>query len=638
MPSSLTWQQLRDVKLSELDDAADGWAKVSHHADAAGERVDAEMAGRLAKTQESDSATAAVERLKRLSNNYHYIHTECGLIRASVSGLSSELAAPQKRLKDALEDAAALSYTVHADGSIGYPAGGKNELTGKELPGGTVMGNNGMLTGGNKELHPPNDKGLYSPETPGLINHNPHHAKAQDIADRIAHALREAHEIDDRYRQALSKLKAPPGLSVDEKTWADAAADTAAVGSAANYLEDGIPRDKSPADRKEWWDRLTQEQRDQYLAVYPDVIGNLDGIPATIRDEANRDNIQLLIGKLSGQEDENSKTMLDGLKGIQAKLEKPSVPPMYLLGIGDAGNGRAIVSYGNPDTAHNVSAYVPGLGTKLDKEFADGTLKRAQDTALGAAEADPHNSTASIVWLGYDAPQLSPQDLAANTDVMRKENAEAGAVSYNAFMAGISATNENTDPHITAIGHSYGSLTVGLAAQERGGVPGADDIILVGSPGTGAKTANELNVGEGHVYVGAADNDIVTKLPNQDEASGIGAGVAGGGSAGLVLGLGIAGPLGGVVGGLAGSAVGGIAGYTAQDQQTDPSQIWFGTDPANKSFGATRFMVDDGPTLIEGGTDAHSQYFTPAKDQLSADNIAKIVVGKADEIILEQPR
>ncbi|MEU5364697.1 alpha/beta hydrolase [Streptomyces sp. NPDC005925] len=233
---------------------------------------------------------------------------------------------------------------------------------------------------------------------------------------------------------------------------------------------------------------------------------------------------------------------------------------------------------------------------------------------------------------------MSPSDLAANTDVMRRDDAEAGAPAYNRFMAGISATNENADPHITAIGHSYGSLTVGLAAQEKGGIPGADDIILVGSPGTGAKTADELNVGKDHVFVGAADNDIVTKLPNHNEASGMGAGAAGGGSAGLVLGLGMGGPVGGVVGGAVGTAVGGLAGYMAQDQQTDPGEIWFGTDPANKEFEATRFLVDDGPTVIQGGTDAHSQYFTPTKDQMSADNIAHIVVGKSDDIILEQPR
>lgn len=192
MTSALTWQQLRVLKLSELDDAADGWAKVSHHADASAERVDAEMAGKLSKTQESESARAAVRRLQRLSRNYHYIHAECGLIRSSVDGLSTELGAPQRRLNDALDDAAALSYTVNEDGSIGYPAGGKNEMTGEKIPGGSAVGNNGMLTPDNNGLYPPSDKGLYTPSTgpgtPGLANPNPNHAKAQDIADRIAHA------------------------------------------------------------------------------------------------------------------------------------------------------------------------------------------------------------------------------------------------------------------------------------------------------------------------------------------------------------------------------------------------------------------------------------------------------------------
>ncbi|MER5845143.1 alpha/beta hydrolase [Streptomyces prasinus] len=634
---------LRVLEPSEYAEAADGYRAVSDMADAAKDRIGRQITQAMRKANEGEAADAAQKQLKRLSENFHYTQIECGLVSGALNGFSSEIAAPRRRLLEALEDAAALQYPVSANGDVTYPAGGKNELTGGEIPGGTAVGNNGMLSPGNRSIYGPGDNGLYAPSTgtSGFDPHrgNPHAAKARDIADRIAHALREAGEVDERYSRALSKLKAAPGLKVDTKTWADAAADTKAVGAAAaGYLKDDIPFDKSPAARKEWWDHLTPEQRDEYLAVYPDVIGNLDGIPALVRDEANRENLQLLIGKLSEQDDEKSKGMVDGLKGIQDKLQERSVPPMYLLGVGDEGNGRAIVSYGNPDTAKNVSAYVPGLGTKLDGEFVGGTMKRAQDTALGAGEADPHSSTASIVWLGYDAPQVSLSDLVANTDVMYRDNAEAGAPTYNSFVAGISATNENADPHITAIGHSYGSLTVGLAAQEEGGIPGADDIILVGSPGTGAKTADELNIGRGHVFVGAADNDIVTKLPHQGEASGMGAGAAGGGSTGLVLGLGMGGPAGGLVGGTAGTVVGGVAGYMAQDQQTDPSQIWFGTDPANKDFGAKRFLVDDGPTVVQGGMGAHSQYFTPTKDQMSADNIAKIVAGKSDEISLEQSR
>ncbi|MFJ5274972.1 alpha/beta hydrolase [Streptomyces sp. NPDC088358] len=643
MTSVLTWQQLRDLKLSELDDAADGWAKVSHHADAAAERVDAEMAGGLAKTQESESAKAAIRRLNRLSRNYQYIRTECGLIRTSVNGLSTELAAPQRRLKEALDDATALSYTVHEDGSLGYPADGKDDLTGEKIPGGTVVGNNGTLTSGNKGLYTPDDKGLYTPGSgpggPGLINPNPNHTKAQDIADRIAHALREAREIDERYRPALSKLKAGSGLTVDAKTWVDAAADAQAVRSAADYLTDDIPLDKAPAARKEWWDHLTQEQREEYLAAYPNVIGNLDGIPAMVRDEANRENLQLLIGKLSGQHDEESKTMLDGLKSIdyQLKHPDPKFPPMYLLGIGDEGNGRAIVSYGNPDTSKNVSAYVPGLGTALDADFAKNDLKRARDTAKEAQFYDP--SSASIVWLGYDAPQMPASEFVHNADVVSMDDAKSGANTYNDFMAGISATNEHADPHITAIGHSYGSLTVGQAAQHDGGIPGADDIILVGSPGTGADHAEDLNVGKNHVFVGAADNDPVTMLPNHREAGGMVVGAGIGAVAGSVLGHESGSYLGDLVGGAAGAAVGGVVGHKVGDGVTDPDEIWFGTDPASRDFGAHRFLVDDGPRpTIHDPAPAHSNYFNPEKDKESANNIALIVAGQSENIGVERPR
>jgi len=594
--SGLTWPQLRDLKLSELTDAADGWSAASKHADAARERVDGDMGGALAKTQESESATAAVKRLKRLSENYHYIHTECGLVRASVEGLGIELAAPQQLLRDALEDAAANCYTVHEDGRIDYPAGGENAVTGEMVPGGTVVGDNGLIDSGNSGLHR-DGNGMYAPGkgpgTPALKSPNPHLARAQDIADRIARALREAREIDDRYNSALGKLKAAPGLTVDTKTWADVAADVNTVSDAAqNYLADHLPFDKSPADRKEWWDHLSDEQREEYLTSFPDVIGNLDGIPSAVRDEANRENLTLLIAKLDGQPD--SKDMLAGLKGIQTKLQETIDPPMYLLGIGDRGNGRAIVSYGDPDTSKNVAAYVPGLGTALDGDFADGTLKRALYTKMGADRHDS-GSTASIVWLGYDAPQSG--------DVVFTTSAEHGAPDYNSFMDGITATNGRKDLHLTAIGHSYGSRMVGEAAMQPGGIPGTDDIILLGSPGTGADNAAQLNVGADHVFVGSAQNDPVTWAPSK---------------AGLVTGL-----------------------VTSTLLMPEHDQNWFGTDPASEAFGGRRFKVDDGPLPLvagQGATPAHSNYFNPAVDPASADNIARIVAGKSDSITTEAPR
>ncbi|MER6027347.1 alpha/beta hydrolase [Streptomyces sp. NPDC001851] len=601
-------RKLQAINPSDYADAADGYRAISDMADAAKGRIDQQITKVMQKANEGEAANAAQQQLAKLSQNFHYTQVECGLISGALTGFSSEIAAPRRRLIEALDDAKALSYTVHANGSVAYPAGGENELTEEKTAGGTVTGFNGIYSRG------------PGPDMTGLRSPNPNRAKAQDIADRIAHALREATEIDDRYSKALEQLKAAPGLTVDTKTWADVASDVDAVSSAATqYLLDHIPLDKSPADITKWWNGLSDEQRDEYKRGFPELIGNLDGIPAVVRDEANRENIQTLIAKLEGQHDDDSQTKLDGLKGIQEKLLAGSDPPMYLLGIGDEGNGRAIVAYGNPDTAQNISAYVPGLTARLDGDFPGGTMKRAQDTALTAREISPHSSTSSIVWLSYDAPQLTARDFLSSRSVMFTDDAEAGAPAYNRFMAGISATHENGDPHITAIGHSYGSFTVGLAAQKKGGIPGAGDIILVGSPGTGANSADQLNVGKGHVFVGAAEHDLVTGAPSKGQVAG--------------------GAVGGILGAFAGAPeVGAAAGASASDPNGD--DLWFGKDPASKAFGATRFAVSDGPTIFEdhGKMKAHSNYFNPAKDQMSADNIARIVVGRSGEIVREQPR
>ncbi|MEU8628797.1 alpha/beta hydrolase [Streptomyces sp. NPDC048669] len=621
----LTWGQLRDLKCAELEGAADGWGKASNRADAGRDRIEKQLLNGLRETQQGAAADAAVGRLRQLGRNLQYVYTECGLVRTALNSLAHEMRAQQRVLRDALDEAEALRFTVHADGSVTYPAAGEGLIDGKPLAGGTAS------VGAAPGLLPPS----------GLVAPNPNAAKAQDIADRVTKAVRTAAEIDWRFAGILRKLKAEEGLKVPDRTWTDAARDAASVRDAARgYLKAGIPLHASPAARRAWWAGLTDEQREEYLAVYPDQIGNLDGIPALVRDAANRDNLQLLIGKLEGRGDARAETQLAGLREIDRQLQDGRQPPMFLLGIGDEGNGRAIVSFGNPDTARNVSAYVPGLNTSLDEDFARNDLKRARDTAIGAKEMDPSSSTASIVWLGYDAPQTSADDPMGNLDVMGESNAKAGASAYNSFIEGVSVTNQHGDPHITAIGHSYGSLTVGLAAQQRGGIPGADDVILVGSPGTGARSAEELGVGKEHVFVGAAENDPVTKLPNSREASGLGSGAAGGASAGFVLGMG-AGPLGAVIGGVAGGIAGGAAGYAAQDAQTEDSDVWFGTDPAHRDFGANRFAVSDGPRLLERGhslTEAHSNYFDPAKDQRSADNIARIVAGKSGEIERERLR
>ncbi|MGW2281535.1 alpha/beta hydrolase [Streptomyces sp. NPDC001770] len=601
MKRALTWSALLAVGCGELDGAADGWGRLSNRADAARDRIDRQILTGLRETQEGEAADAALARLRGLARNFQYVHTETGLVRTALNSLAHEVRAHQRSVREALEDAERLKFTVHADGSVSYPE--KEGLVADEpLPGGRTAAGRGF-----PDLR-------ASPGT--LTAPNPHAASAQDIADRIARAVTLATETDTRYAGILRSLKAEDGLDVPNAAWTDAAADMASVREAARaYLNDHIPYRASASERKEWWAGLPQELRDEYLATYPDVIGNLDGIPALVRDAANRDNLQLLIGKLEGldgSEAEEAEGKLEALRLIAGQLGaplKPGDPPMYLLGIGDEGNGRAIVAYGNPDASKNVAAYVPGLNTSLDDRFVSNDLKRVRDTAIAVRNIE--KSSSAIAWLGYDAPQMP--DALASFEVAGAGRASRGGRSFDGFMDGISVTSEYRDPHVTAIGHSYGSVTVGSAAKQGEGIPGLDDIVLVGSPGVGVDRAQDLGVGAGHVFVGAAKNDVVTKVPSKMQA------------AANVIGFLMGGP-----------EVSRVMGDIADPGDDD---LWFGRDPASENFGARRFPVADGPSLVrDWSVDAHSRYFNPELDSASAGSIALIAAGHSERVKIEEFR
>ncbi|NEA46692.1 hypothetical protein [Streptomyces sp. SID10815] len=69
---------------------------------------------------------------------------------------------------------------------------------------------------------------------------------------------------------------------------------------------------------------------------------------------------------------------------------------------------------------------------------------------------------------------------------------------------------------------------------------------------------------------------------------------------------------------------------------------WFGRDPASKEFGAVRIESGDRPLPLylsgEGPTPAHSGYFDPDRNPSAANNIAKIVAGRSDNVTMEVPR
>src|SRR5690606_29303411 len=58
----------------------------------------------------------------------------------------------------------------------------------------------------------------------------------------------------------------------------------------AGYVpESDIPSaDTDPAEVNRWWKSLTWDQQQYLIHHYPELIGNLDGIPIMARDQANR--------------------------------------------------------------------------------------------------------------------------------------------------------------------------------------------------------------------------------------------------------------------------------------------------------------------------------------------------------------
>jgi pimeloyl-ACP methyl ester carboxylesterase len=65
-------------------------------------------------------------------------------------------------------------------------------------------------------------------------------------------------------------------------------------------------------------------------------------------------------------------------------------------------------------------------------------------------------------------------------------------------------------PHITVLGHSYGSLTVSFALQQlpRGVVR---DVVFYGAPGIRARAPEQLGLEAGHVYAMQARGDMIRR-------------------------------------------------------------------------------------------------------------------------------
>ncbi|MET8701830.1 alpha/beta hydrolase [Kitasatospora sp. NPDC004723] len=464
-------------------------------AKAFGQHVDAwqhEVADRLSASQWTGPSSAKAHgRIADLGGQLRAARQEISFVSKALANAAEQFALAQSHLISALDDAKNAKLNVAPDGRITW----------------------------DNEPSSPNFAGAGA-ETAAVA-----------ISNRITAALNEAVHADQEISTRLSHLAA----NASSGTGLNAA--TVAQDQAAETARENIPvAGTDPNSVKQWWNGLSEAQQQKFIEAHPDRIGNLDGIPAVARDRANRITLQQAKQDLQLQFDhlgpeppakvagvsgavsnpardewERRKALLqEQLNGVNAIDERLTTkvdernPPTYLLGFDTRGNGHAIVAVNNPDTADNVSTYVPGTGARLGG--IKGDIVRSDRMVAAANEASNRSkTTSSITWVGYDAPQSIVPD--ATKDTYAKD----AASSLHGFEAGLRATHQGTPSNNTILGHSYGTTTVGYAMRDKG-LP-VDNVVLIASPGAGVEHARDLGVDPSHVFVAKGDIDRIDMAP-----------------------------------------------------------------------------------------------------------------------------
>ncbi|NHC21846.1 hypothetical protein G6553_01480 [Nocardioides sp. IC4_145] len=414
--------------------------------------------------------------------------------------------------------------------------------------------------------------------------------RATELRDDYAELVTDHDDLQRRVREAEDLLRQSfqAGTSLDR-----ALADDGGVPQSA---QDALSRrgapgsEATPEQVHDWWLGLSEAEREAVVSSYPELIGSADGLPASVRDDANRvvldDDLATLgskrdDGTLSPTEErvlanaEQARQALEDADAFEDPItgERPGgLLHLYDPGAFD-GDGRVAIGVGDLDTADDVAIFTPGITTTMD----DTTSYTGQ--MINLYEATRYNgdgsSVATLFWLGYDAPDAF-YDPATATE----GRAEDGGRRLADMVDGLRASRPDDPAHLTAIGHSYGSTTTSYAAGDFD--LAADDVVLIGSPGAGpADHADDFSVGADNVYVGRDSRDIVAVLGDE--------GWVGKGPVGL------------------------------------------GTDPSSDDFGATRFEAEDVDRAdIRNWGDAHSSYLH--HDSESLYNIGLIVDGHGDRV------
>ncbi|MCQ4212714.1 alpha/beta hydrolase [Streptomyces longispororuber] len=245
-----------------------------------------------------------------------------------------------------------------------------------------------------------------------------------------------------------------------------------------------------------------------------------------------------------------------GFLGRARALRAIATPDRTFLTFDARGAGRTAEVLGDLAHADRIAVLVPGSDTSLDTygRFRAGAL--ALHDRLGARAA-------VVAWLGYETPAtIGPA-------VTTTGRAESAAPALTAFVRTLRTVAPGSS--VTLLCHSYGSVVCAGAAPGLTGRAAICDLVLLGSPGTGADTAAALGT-RATVWAARGADDWIAGVPHTKAD---------------------------------------VLGTT----------VGFGTDPVSGSFGARVFAAGGG---------GHSDYFRTGSPSLA--NITRIVLGQDAEV------
>ncbi|MGW1681063.1 alpha/beta hydrolase [Saccharopolyspora sp. NPDC002376] len=493
-----TIANIRQWKPALLDEAIDDLKREEDRL----VRLDDELAesGKPADWQ-GDAAQAAEDRHRDLGEKLRELVVEVAAVRRALIENVDEVQAVQRQLAEA--DSLASSYRFHIcdDGRI------------EDLEHVVVGGPGSRL----------DDEDRYRMEQ-----------IRPDLVDRVKRLLTQADDADAE----LTKVLRDADLNMMETNENGSLADAAALGDARGLAETVEPPPPgTPAENARWWNSLPAETRAAMAEAPPAWLGNMDGIPATIRHTANVNRLDDERMMLQAQADRLRSKMdkpypgpggrfnrsLDQaeLDRVDAKLQSldeiekvlgPEHDKRQLLVMDSSGERmKAAVATGNVDTASHVAVFTPGLESRVEdglKPYDSAMARLQKDAAHQSLRYGDGGEVATVTWIGYEAPQLS-ETLDPADSVATDNPAKHGAEDLANFYRGINESR-STEPHLVALGHSYGSTTTGYALQQDG--TGVDDAVVMGSPGMGTPHHSMINVPDGNLYNLESDWDPVADV------------------------------------------------------------------------------------------------------------------------------